>query len=1026
VDTIARPALAARLASALDRGALLLVAPAGAGKTVALVEALERRGGDVAWVRCAPADHDPGRFLVHVLDALRSAVSGLATVLGDRLGAAAVTVDVGLAVGELEAELARLLVDPLTLVIDDAEHLEGAEQVAAMLLAADVARLRVAIATRRPLRLRAARLRAAGRLTELTAADLAFSAGECAELLRRRTGREPSDEEVDTLWTRTEGWPLGASLAASGDPADAPGSARALFDYLSEELLDPLEPDVRDRLIDSSVAPEPPEGFLGGVPLGHPLVREFLLARFQERPAERRAAMHASVAAALEASGRGDEAVDHWIAAGDGERAAVAIATHAPALAATAPATVASWLERLPPAARTGPELRLLEGRLALGAARLEEAIAPVRDAVAGFEAHGDEEAAWRARAVLSDVYVLQEELEPAVAIAEGFDATDAAAAPMVAMTAALALAVQGRFGEADELLARAESRPAAAPFAPLFAGFRGFCVELLCGRLDAALAGTRKAVAQLERADPAGRLPYLLGCLAAVHEERGEDDAALRQLGRAEAAAAQSGAGTYLHEINRRWRAGIHARAGRLAEAEGELGDAGELPRGWFAGDVALTRATIAARRGEHDAAAELVQRAIDAGALWPWRTRWRTTALAIPVLVEAGRPAWARELAEDALRLRPELASRARLLVLRGWLRHLEGDDALDDLLLALEEMAPEHLVRRELPRIEPLLWSALERRALAPETVVAALEAAVPGGAALLPFTRHPVPAVRRAAIGAAAASGHPDAPARIGELERDDDPAVAAAARAARDRLRRDPPTLAFTLLGGFSLRRGAHAVGDEAWGRRRRAAQRLVRFLLVHGCGPVPEEALFEAFWPGQPVDAARRSLQVTVSSARAVLEPAGSLEATDRTYRLCGRIVTDAEQFERAANDPELAAAKWGGEPLPEDRDEDWAAPWRARMTDLYAGVLGRLADARSAAGDHAGAVDAARRLVELDPLDEGAHRRLMLAYARAGRRGHALQQFLACRRALVDGLGIEPAHETAALQRRILAGEPV
>jgi DNA-binding SARP family transcriptional activator len=168
---------------------------------------------------------------------------------------------------------------------------------------------------------------------------------------------------------------------------------------------------------------------------------------------------------------------------------------------------------------------------------------------------------------------------------------------------------------------------------------------------------------------------------------------------------------------------------------------------------------------------------------------------------------------------------------------------------------------------------------------------------------------------------------------------------------------------------------------------------------------------------------------VTVSSARAVLEPAGALRAADRTYRLQGRIITDADEFERAARDPsmlEAAAAKWGGEPLPEDRDEDWAAPWRARMTDLYAGVLGALADTRSAEGDHAGAVDSARRLVELDPLDEGAQRRLMLAYARAGRRGHALQQFLACRRALVDGLGIEPAQETAALQRRILAGEPV
>ena len=1025
MDTIPRPALVARLAGALDRGGLLLVAPAGAGKTVALEQAL---CGDVAWVRCTAADRDPGRFLVHVLDALRGAVSGLGTVLSDRLGTSAAAVDVPSAVGDLASELSNLLVDPLTLVIDDAEQLEGVEQVAAMLLAADVARLRVAIATRRPLQLRAARLRVAGRLTEVTAADLAFSAGECADLLRHRTGREPSADEVDALWTRTEGWPLGVSLAAARDPAEAPGSPPALFDYLSEELLDPLEPDLRDRLIDSSVAPDP--ALLGlpveehAVPLGHPLVREFLLTRFQERPPERRAAVHAIVADALETSGRGAEAVEHWLAAGDAQRAATAIATHAPALAATAPATVMGWLEALPSEARATPELRLLEGRLALGAARLQEAIAPLRDAVAGFEARGDEEAAWTARAVLGDTYVLQEELEPAIAIADGFDATDAAAAPMVAMTAALAHAVQGQFADAEALLMRAES----PPFAPLFAGFRGFCIELLCGRLDTALAGTRRAVAQLERTDPAGRLPYLLGCLAAVHEERGEDDAALRLLTRSEEAAAQSGTGAYLHEINRRWRAGIHARAGRLAEAERELGDAGELPRGWFAGDVALTRATIAARRGEHDAAAELAQRAIDAGALWPWRTRWRTTALLVPVLVEAGRPAWARELVEDALRLRPVDAARARLLVLRGWLRHLDGDDPLEDLMLALEEMAPEHLVRRELPRIEPLLWSALERRALAPETVAAALEAAVPGGAALLPFTRHPDAAVRRAAIGAAAASGHPDAPARVGELERDADPAVAAAARAARDRLQRDPPTLAFTLLGGFSLRRGAYVVADEAWGRRRRAVQRLVRFLLVHG-GPVPEEALFEAFWPDQPADAARRSLQVTVSSARAVLDPPGvpsALEAADRTYRLRGRIATDAEEFERAAHDPEAALAKWGGEPLPEDRDEDWAAAWRARMTDLYAGVLARLADARSAAGDHAGAVDAARRLVELDPLDEGAQRRLMLAYARAGRRGHALQQFLACRRALVDGLGIEPAQETAALQRRILAGESV
>ena len=71
-------------------------------------------------------------------------------------------------------------------------------------------------------------------------------------------------------------------------------------------------------------------------------------------------------------------------------------------------------------------------------------------------------------------------------------------------------------------------------------------------------------------------------------------------------------------------------------------------------------------------------------------------------------------------------------------------------------------------------------------------------------------------------------------------------------------------------------------------------------------------------------------------------------------------------------------------------------------------------------------AADVARRLVELDPVNEAAHRQLIVAYARAGKRGHALRQYLACRRALVEELGVEPGEETAALQRRVLAGEQV
>ena len=122
----------------------------------------------------------------------------------------------------------------------------------------------------------------------------------------------------------------------------------------------------------------------------------------------------------------------------------------------------------------------------------------------------------------------------------------------------------------------------------------------------------------------------------------------------------------------------------------------------------------------------------------------------------------------------------------------------------------------------------------------------------------------------------------------------------------------------------------------------------------------------------------------------------------------------------------ESAAALWGGAPLPEERYSDWAVVFRERLIDRYADVLSALADACEAQDDRPAAQAAARRLVELDPLDESAHRRAMLAYARAGRRAHALRQFLECRKQLVEGLGLEPSEATTALQRRILVGEQV
>ena len=122
----------------------------------------------------------------------------------------------------------------------------------------------------------------------------------------------------------------------------------------------------------------------------------------------------------------------------------------------------------------------------------------------------------------------------------------------------------------------------------------------------------------------------------------------------------------------------------------------------------------------------------------------------------------------------------------------------------------------------------------------------------------------------------------------------------------------------------------------------------------------------------------------------------------------------------------ERAESLWTGEPLPEDRYADWSLAWREELSDRYLQVLAALAGVCSLEGDHEQAVVAGRKSLEIDPLNEGAHRALMTAYARAGRTSRALRQYLACRRALVEELGVEPAQATSRLQARILAGESV
>lgn len=259
--TMPRPALEQQLVQALgEQRLVLLVAPGGCGKTALLARALEQApaGHGLAWVTL-----DAGDDLHRLLQCLWQALEPFDLpwrMAPDALAAMAASRD-----ARQQQQAADELVDTLAaaelahgvITLDDLHHVDDAEALAFIdrLLPRLPERWTLAIATRRLPALRLARLRASGLLTELRTADLQFTRDEALALLRP-AGLEPAVAEA--LHQRTMGWPAGLRLALVGARGAGPGGAidRQAFDFLTSEVLEQLEPGLREFLLQTSVLRE--------------------------------------------------------------------------------------------------------------------------------------------------------------------------------------------------------------------------------------------------------------------------------------------------------------------------------------------------------------------------------------------------------------------------------------------------------------------------------------------------------------------------------------------------------------------------------------------------------------------------------------------------------------------------------------------------------------------------------------------------------------------------------------------------
>jgi LuxR family transcriptional regulator, maltose regulon positive regulatory protein len=352
------------LDEALATRLLLLSAPAGFGKTTLLSTWANRHQAQVAWLSLEELDNTPTRFWVALIAALRRCPR-LSPYLGEtvlaRLQSPQPPPLSSLLTALLhELESREVPPAPLVLILDDYQVIE--EQAIHEGLTFWVehlpAHLHLLLASRVDPDLPLARWRARGQLCEIRADDLRFQESEASHYLGQMLSSPLSEEEVQGLTSRTEGWIAGLHLAAltlqkredrTTFLQAFTGSQRYLLDYVQQDILAPLSTPVRDFLLhaailsrlDASVcqvvtaAPtrEASQQMLEWleranlfvVPLDeerhsyrlHDLFREALLSVLHATHPELAPLLHRRVAAFYEAEGDFHEAITHALQAAD-------------------------------------------------------------------------------------------------------------------------------------------------------------------------------------------------------------------------------------------------------------------------------------------------------------------------------------------------------------------------------------------------------------------------------------------------------------------------------------------------------------------------------------------------------------------------------------------------------------------------------------------------------------------------------------------------------------------------------------
>ena len=238
-----------------DRRLVLVVAPAGYGKTTAVTQL--GIGTSTAWLTVDDGDNDPVQLLTY----LAAALERVTRINPDVFAAiSSKGTSMRTAIGRILAALEDSPT-PILFVLDDAHLITDRTCLDALseFIGHLPAPHQVAVVGRQSLDLPVAGWRARGEVLEIGPAELAMDEQESAALIHVH-GIPLSTESIGGIVARTEGWPaltLLAAIAASHRDqharVDVSGADLVIADFLRSEVLERQEPKCAAFMTQTSI-----------------------------------------------------------------------------------------------------------------------------------------------------------------------------------------------------------------------------------------------------------------------------------------------------------------------------------------------------------------------------------------------------------------------------------------------------------------------------------------------------------------------------------------------------------------------------------------------------------------------------------------------------------------------------------------------------------------------------------------------------------------------------------------------------